>query len=59
MLEIVEHLTNINSNRGVKKLYTKVKLVQSDIDKKAKDIMKIDIEKQKPSSIKALWGNIK
>jgi len=54
-----EHVSNINSNRGVKKLYTKIKLFQSDIDKKAKDIMKIDIEEQKPSSIKELWGNIK
>lgn len=54
-----EHVNNINANRGVKKSYTKVKTVETSIDKEAKTIMNTDVSKQKPTSIKDLWMNIK
>ncbi len=54
-----EHVNNINANRGVKKSYTKVKEKETKIDKEAKKIMKTDVTKQKPSSIKDLWSNVK
>lgn len=54
-----EHVNNINANRGVKKSYTKVKEVETKIDKEAKTIMETDVTKQKPTSIKDLWMNIK
>lgn len=53
------HVNNINSNRGVKKSYTKVKINETKIDKEAKSIMKTDVSKQKPTSIKSLWNNVK
>lgn len=53
------HINNINSNRGVKKSYTKIKKIETKIDEEAKKIMKTDILQQKPSSIKDLWSNIK
>ena len=52
------HVKNINANRGVKKSYTKVKPKESKIDKEAKKIMKTDVSKQKPRSIKDLWNNV-
>lgn len=54
-----KHVNNINSNIGVKKSYTKVKIKESKIDKEAKKIMKTDVTKQKPRSIKSLWNNVK
>jgi len=54
-----EHVNNINANRGVKKSYTKVKEKETKIDKEAKKIMKTDVSKQKPSTIKDLWSNVK
>ncbi len=53
------HVNNIISNRGIAKKYTKIKTNENKIDKEAKIIMKSDISTQKPSSIKALWGNVK
>jgi UPF0755 protein len=53
------HVNNINANRGVKKSYTKVKKIETKIDKEAKKIMKTDVTKQKPRSIKSLWSNVK
>jgi len=53
------HVNNIKANRGVKKSYTKVKIKETKIDKEAKKIMKTDVSKQKPSSIKDLWSNVK
>lgn len=54
-----KHINNINSNRGVKKEYTKIKNNENKIDKEAKTIMQSDISSQKPTSIKELWGNVK
>jgi UPF0755 protein len=54
-----QHLNNINENRGVKKSYTKKKKIESKIDKEAKKIMNTNVKEQKPSSIKALWDNVK
>ncbi|MGA1938937.1 endolytic transglycosylase MltG [Arcobacter sp. YIC-310] len=54
-----EHVNNIKANRGVKKSYTKVKAVETQIDKEAKTIMETDVSEQKPTSIKDLWMNIK
>lgn len=54
-----EHVNNINANRGVKKSYTKVKEKETKIDIEAKKIMKTDVSKQKPSTIKDLWSNVK
>ena len=53
------HVNYINKNRTVKKSYTKIKEKETQIDKEAKKIMKTDVSKQKPTSIKALWNNIK
>lgn len=53
------HVKNINANRGVKKSYTKNKGKETNIDKEAKKIMKTDVSKQNPTSIKDLWNNIK
>ncbi len=53
------HINNINANKGVKKSYTKVKEKETKIDIEAKKIMKTDVSKQKPSSIKDLWNNVK
>jgi len=53
------HVNNIRANVGVKKSYTKVKEKESKIDKEAKTIMKTDVSKQKPRSIKSLWNNVK
>ncbi len=53
------HVNNINSNRGVPKKYTKIKVKETKIDKAAKIIMKTDVSTQKPTTIKALWGNVK
>jgi UPF0755 protein len=53
------HVNNINANVGVKKSYTKVKEKETKIDKEAKTIMKTDVSKQKPRSIKSLWNNVK
>ncbi|RXK14160.1 4-amino-4-deoxychorismate lyase [Halarcobacter mediterraneus] len=54
-----EHIRNININRDTKKTYTKVKKVENKFDKEAKKIMQTDVTKQKPSSIKSLWNNVK
>ena len=54
-----KHVNNINANRGVKKSYTKIKKNETKIDKEAKKIMKTDVSKQKPTSIKDLWNNVK
>ena len=54
-----KHVNNIKANIGVKKSYTKVKEKETNIDKEAKKIMKTDVSKQKPSSIKDLWSNVK
>lgn len=54
-----EHVNNINANRGVKKSYTKIKPKLSKVDIEAKNIMKTDVSKQKPTSIKSLWDNVK
>lgn len=53
------HVNNIKANRGVKKSYTKVKEKVTKQDIEAKKIMKTDITKQKPTSIKDLWNNVK
>lgn len=53
------HINNINANRGVEKSYTKVKDNETQIDQEAKKIMKTDVSKQKPSSVKDLWSNVK
>lgn len=53
------HVNNINANKGVKKSYTKVKDKETKIDIEAKKIMNTDVSKQKPSSIKDLWSNVK
>ncbi len=53
------HVNNIKANKGVKKTYTKIKLKETKVDKEAKKIMKTDVSKQKPTSIKDLWNNIK
>lgn len=53
------HKRNIVSNIGVKKTYTKGKVKENSIDKEAKEIMKTDISKQKATSIKDLFKNIK
>lgn len=53
-----EHVKNIKANRGVKKSYTKVKEKETKIDKEAKEIMKTDVSKQKPMTIKDLWNNV-
>lgn len=53
------HVNTINKNRVTKKTYTKKKEVETSIDKKAKEIMKKDVTKQKPASIKDLFKNIK
>jgi UPF0755 protein len=52
------HVNNINANRGVEKSYTKVKDVETKIDKEAETIMKTDVSQQKPASIKDLFKNI-
>jgi UPF0755 protein len=52
------HQTNINSNIGVTKTYTKVKEQETNIDTQASDIMKTDITKQKAPSIKDLFNSI-
>ncbi|MGE0051102.1 MAG: endolytic transglycosylase MltG, partial [Arcobacter sp.] len=53
-----EHQANIRANVGVEKTYTKVKDVETKIDEEAETIMKTDVTKQKPSSIKDLFNNI-
>ena len=53
------HVNNIKSNIGVKKSNTKIKQKETKIDKQAKAIMKTDVSKQKPRSIKSLWDNVK
>jgi UPF0755 protein len=53
------HINNIKANVGVKKSYTKIKEKETKIDKEAKTIMKTDVSKQKPRSIKSLWDNVK
>ena len=53
-----QHQANINANVGVPKTYTKVKTDETQIDAEAEDIMKTDITKQKPSSIKDLFNNV-
>ena len=53
-----EHQVNIKSNVGVAKTYTKVKTDETQIDAEAENIMKTDITKQKPSSIKDLFKDI-
>ncbi len=54
-----KHNQNIKANIGVKKTYTKVKEKEDKIDKEAKEIMKTDVSKQKPTTIKSLWENVK
>lgn len=54
-----EHVNNINANRGVKKSYTKKKIKETSQDLEAKKIMKTDVSKQKPTTIKSLWSNVK
>lgn len=54
-----DHVNNINANKGVTKTYTKVKEEESVFDKEAKKIMNTDVTKQKPSTIKELWNNVK
>ena len=53
-----EHQANINSNIGVAKTYTKVKANETQIDAEAENIMKTDVTKQKPVSIKDLFKDI-
>ncbi|MGE0052225.1 MAG: endolytic transglycosylase MltG [Arcobacter sp.] len=53
-----EHQANIKANVGVEKTYTKVKDIETKIDEEAETIMKTDVTKQKPSSIKDLFNNI-
>jgi len=52
------HVNNINANKGVEKSYTKIKQKEDILDKEAKKIMKTDISKQNPSSIKDLWKSV-
>ena len=54
-----KHVNNIKANVGVKKSYTKVKEKETIVDKEAKTIMKTDVTKQKPRTIKSLWNNVK
>lgn len=53
-----EHQNNIRANVGVTKTYTKVKADETQIDAEAENIMKTDVSKQKPVSIKDLFNNI-
>ena len=53
-----EHQVNISSNVGVAKTYTKVKADETQIDAEAENIMKTDVTKQKPVSIKDLFKDI-
>ena len=53
-----EHQVNIKSNVGVAKTYTKVKADETQIDAEAENIMKTDVTKQKPVSIKDLFNNV-
>lgn len=53
-----EHQANIKANIGVEKTYTKVKTDETKIDAEAENIMKTDVTKQKPSSIKDLFNSI-
>jgi UPF0755 protein len=53
-----EHQANIKANVGVEKTYTKVKADETQIDAEAETIMKTDVTKQKPASIKDLFNNI-
>ena len=52
------HQANINANVGVAKTYTKVKVDETQIDAEAETIMKTDVSKQKPVSIKDLFNNV-
>lgn len=52
------HQANINANIGVAKTYTKVKVDETQIDAEAETIMKTDVTKQKPVSIKDLFNNV-
>jgi UPF0755 protein len=53
-----EHQVNISANVGVAKTYTKVKADETLIDAEAETIMKTDVTKQKPTSIKDLFNNV-
>ena len=53
-----QHQANINANVGVAKTYTKVKTDETQIDAEAETIMKTDVTKQKPVSIRDLFNNI-
>lgn len=53
-----KHQANISANVGVTKTYTKINTNPSKIDNEASDIMKTDITKQKPSSIKDLFNSV-
>jgi UPF0755 protein len=53
-----EHQVNISANVGVAKTYTKVKANETQIDAEAENIMKTDVTKQKPVSIKDLFKDI-
>ena len=53
-----EHQANIKANVGVEKTYTKVKETETQIDEEAETIMKTDVTKQKPTSIRDLFNNI-
>ena len=53
-----EHQANISANVGVAKTYTKVKADETQIDAEAENIMKTDVTKQKPVSIKDLFKDI-
>lgn len=53
-----EHQANIKSNIGVTKTYTKVKADETQIDAEAENIMKTDVTKQKPVSIKDLFKDV-
>ena len=52
------HQANIKANVGVEKTYTKEKIDETQIDAEAETIMKTDVTKQKPVSIKDLFNNI-
>lgn len=52
------HQANIRANVGVEKTYTKEKIDETQIDAEAENIMKTDVTKQKPVSIKDLFNNI-
>lgn len=54
----IEHKSNINSNVGVIKNYSKVNDNPTKIDDEAKEIMKNDINNQKAPSIKDLFNKI-